>query len=104
MLEKYLRDPQSYDLKPGFEKFNGVLQLWTMDRVVIAGSTCRAMRMIRPVFENLDGTLDNLDCSTVTIRILAARPPVVRCSWPSGLSSYQDEIEYGRGYHNLMDT
>jgi Zn-dependent M28 family amino/carboxypeptidase len=103
-VEKYLRDPQSYDLKPGFEKFN---VYFNMDNGTgrYRGIYLQGNEMIRPVFETWMAPLDNLDCSTVTIRNTGGTD---HQSFDAlGLPAFQfiqDEIEYGRGYHTLMDT
>ncbi|MGW8316922.1 MAG: M28 family peptidase, partial [Bacteroidales bacterium] len=61
--------------------------------------------MIRPVFEAWLAPFENLGCSTIAIRNTSGTDHL--SFDPLGLPAFQfiqDEIEYGRGYHTLMDT
>jgi len=103
-VEKYLRDPKSLELKPGFENFD---VYFNMDNGTgkYRGIYLQGNEMIRPVFEAWLAPFANMGCSTVTIRNTGGTDH--QSFDPLGLPAFQfiqDEIEYGRGYHTVMDT
>ncbi len=103
-VEKYLRDPKTNDLKPGFDNFD---VYFNMDNGTgkYRGIYLQGNEMIRPVFEAWLAPLASLGCSTITIRNTSGTDH--QSFDPLGLPAFQfiqDEIEYDRGYHTLMDT
>lgn len=103
-VEKYIRDPRTLDLKPGFDQFN---VYFNMDNGTgrYRGIYLQQNEMVRPVFESWLSPFENLGCSTIAIRNTRGTDHL---SFDAlGLPAFQfiqDEIEYGRGYHTLMDT
>jgi len=103
-VEKYIRDPETLDLKPGFDQFD---VYFNMDNGSgrYRGIYLQQNEMVRPVFEAWLTPFENLECSTIAIRNTGGTDHL---SFDAlGLPAFQfiqDEIEYGRGYHTLMDT
>jgi hypothetical protein len=103
-VEKYIRDPETLDLKPGFDQFD---VYFNMDNGSgrYRGIYLQQNEMVRPVFEAWLTPFENLGCNTITIR--NTRGTDHQSFDPLGLPAFQfiqDEIEYDRGYHTLMDT
>jgi hypothetical protein len=103
-VEKYIRDPETLELKPGFDQFD---VYFNMDNGTgrYRGIYLQQNEMVRPVFEAWLNPFENLGCSTVAIRNTGGTDH--QSFDPLGLPAFQfiqDEIEYGRGYHTLMDT
>jgi len=103
-VEKYIRDPETMDLKPGFDQFD---VYFNMDNGSgrYRGIYLQQNEMIRPVFEAWLTPFENLGCNTITIRNTRGTDHL--SFDPLGLPAFQfiqDEIEYDRGYHTLMDT
>ena len=61
--------------------------------------------MVRPVFEEWLKPFADMGASTITIRNTSGTDhiPFNSIGLP-GFQFIQDEIEYGRGYHTVMDT
>ena len=103
-VEKYIRDPRTLDLKPGFDQFD---VYFNMDNGSgrYRGIYLQQNEMVRPVFEAWLAPFENLGCNTITIRNTSGTDHL---SFDAvGLPAFQfiqDEIEYDRGYHTLMDT
>lgn len=103
-VEKYIRDPETMDLKPGFDQFD---VYFNMDNGSgrYRGIYLQQNEMVRPVFEAWLAPFENLECNTIAIRNTGGTDH--QAFDPLGLPAFQfiqDEIEYGRGYHTLMDT
>jgi carboxypeptidase Q len=103
-VEKYIRDPKTLDLKPGFDAFD---VYFNMDNGSgrYRGIYLQQNEMVRPVFEAWLTPFENLGCNTITIRNTGGTDH--QSFDPLGLPAFQfiqDEIEYDRGYHTLMDT
>jgi hypothetical protein len=103
-VEKYIRDPETLDLKPGFDQFD---VYFNMDNGSgrYRGIFLQQNEMVRPVFEAWLAPFENLGCNTIAIRNTGGTDHL--SFDPLGLPAFQfiqDEIEYGRGYHTLMDT
>jgi hypothetical protein len=103
-VEKYIRDPKTRELKPGFDQFD---VYFNMDNGSgrYRGIYLQQNEMVRPVFEAWLSPFENLGCNTITIRNTGGTDHL---SFDAlGLPAFQfiqDEIEYDRGYHTLMDT
>ena len=103
-VEKYIRDPETLDLKPGFDQFD---VYFNMDNGSgrYRGIYLQQNEMVRPVFEAWLTPFENLGCNTIAIRNTGGTDH--QSFDPLGLPAFQfiqDEIEYDRGYHTLMDT
>ena len=61
--------------------------------------------LVRPVFEEWLKPFENMGCSTVTIRNTSSTDHISfdRVGLPA-FQFIQDEIEYERGFHTVMDT
>ncbi|MFC2080293.1 M20/M25/M40 family metallo-hydrolase [Bacteroidota bacterium] len=103
-VEKYIRDPETLDLKPGFDQFD---VYFNMDNGSgrYRGIYLQQNEMVRPIFEAWLTPFENLGCNTIAIRNTRGTDHL--SFDPLGLPAFQfiqDEIEYDRGYHTLMDT
>lgn len=103
-VEKYLRDPKTNKLKPGFEKFDAY---FNMDNGTgkFRGIYLQENEMVRPIFDEWMKPFNSLGMSTSAIRNTSGTDHLSFNSL--GLPAFQfiqDEIEYGRGYHTVMDT
>ncbi|MGC9471186.1 MAG: M20/M25/M40 family metallo-hydrolase [Bacteroidales bacterium] len=102
-VEKYIRDTAG-TLLPGYEQFTLYLN---MDNGTgkFRGIYLQENDMLRPVFEAWLEPFADMGCSTVTLRNTSGTDHL---SFDAlGLPAFQfiqDPIEYGRGYHTLMDT
>ena len=101
---KYLRDSKTLELKPGFDKFD---VYFNMDNGTgkYRGIYLQENEMVRPVFEAWLAPFATMGCSTVSIRNTSGTDH--QSFDPLGLPAFQfiqDEIEYDRGYHTVMDT
>src|SRR5664279_4647494 len=96
-VDKYLVDPETKEHKPDYDKFAGY---FNMDNGSgkYRGIYLQENEQVRPIFEDLG-------CSTITIRTTGGTDHLSfdRVGLP-GFQFIQDEIEYGRGYHTVMDT
>ncbi|MCK5820610.1 MAG: M20/M25/M40 family metallo-hydrolase [Bacteroidales bacterium] len=103
-VEKYIRDSKTMELKPGFDNFN---VYFNMDNGTgkYRGIYLQGNEMIRPVFETWLAPFASMGASTVSIRNTSGTDH--QSFDPLGLPAFQfiqDDIEYGRGYHTVMDT
>ncbi len=103
-VEKYLQDPQTGAHKSDWDKFAGY---FNMDNGTgkYRGIYLQSNELLRPVFEEWLKPFEDMGCSTVTIRNTSGTDHLSfdRAGLP-GFQFIQDEIEYGRGYHTVMDT
>jgi carboxypeptidase Q len=103
-VEKYLVDPASKEHKPDFDKFAGY---FNMDNGSgkYRGIYMQENELVRPIFEEWLKPFADMGCSTVTIRNTSGTDHLSfdRFGLPA-FQFIQDEIEYGRGYHTVMDT
>jgi Zn-dependent M28 family amino/carboxypeptidase len=103
-VEKYLKDAESGDLLPGYNNFAAY---YNMDNGTgkFRGIYAQENDMVIPVFESWLKPFEDMGCSTVTGRNTSGTDHL---SFDAlGLPAFQfiqDEIEYGRGYHTVMDT
>ncbi len=103
-VEKYLRNPKNYKLKPGFENFD---VYFNMDNGTgkFRGIYLQQNEMVRPIFEAWMKPFNSMGMKTIAIRNTGGTDH--QSFDPLGLPAFQfiqDEIEYGRGYHTNMDT
>lgn len=100
----YLADAQTRARKPDFEKF---AVYFNMDNGTgkYRGIYLQGNDMARPVFEEWFRPFEDMGAATVTIRNTGGTDHQTFDGL--GLPAFQfiqDEIEYGRGYHTVMDT
>jgi hypothetical protein len=103
-VEKYLIDPQTRAHKPDWDKFAGY---FNMDNGTgkYRGIYLQQNELVRPVFEEWLAPFGPMGCSTIAIRNTSGTDHLSFDS--AGLPGFQfiqDEIEYDRGYHTVMDT
>lgn len=102
--EKYLMNSESGKTLPGFDKFAAY---YNMDNGTgkFRGIYAQENDMVIPVFESWLKPFADMGCSTVTGRTTGGTDHL---SFDGiGLPAFQfiqDDIEYGRGYHTVMDT
>jgi Zn-dependent M28 family amino/carboxypeptidase len=103
-VEKYLVDPKTKAKKPDFDKF---CVYFNMDNGSgrYRGVYLQQNEMARPIFEELLKPFESLGCTTIAIRNTGGtdHQSFDRVGLP-GFQFIQDEIEYGRTYHTVMDT
>jgi hypothetical protein len=103
-VSKYLEDPKTKEHKPDYDKFAGY---FNMDNGSgkYRGIYLQENDLVRPIFEEWLKPFADMNCSTVTIRNTSGTDHLSfdRVGLP-GFQFIQDEIEYGRGYHTVMDT
>ena len=103
-VEKYLVDPATKEHKPDYDKFAGY---FNMDNGSgkYRGIYLQENELVRPIFEEWLKPFADMDCSTITIRNTSGTDHLSfdRYGLP-GFQFIQDEIEYNRGYHTVMDT
>jgi hypothetical protein len=103
-VEKYLVDPATKEHKPDYDKFAGY---FNMDNGSgkYRGIYLQENELVRPIFEEWLKPFEDMGCSTITIRNTSGTDHLSfdRVGLP-GFQFIQDEIEYGRGYHTVMDT
>ncbi|MBG0858307.1 MAG: M20/M25/M40 family metallo-hydrolase [Bacteroidales bacterium] len=103
-VEKYLVDPKTSENKPDFDRFAAY---FNMDNGSgrYRGIYLQQNEMVRPVFEEWLKPFAPLGCSTITIRNTGGtdHQSFDRYGLPA-FQFIQDEIEYDRGYHTVMDT
>lgn len=102
--DKYLMNPESGKALPGFDKFAAY---YNMDNGTgkFRGIYAQENDMVIPVFESWLRPFADMGCSTVTGRTTGGTDHLSFDGM--GLPAFQfiqDEIEYGRGYHTVMDT
>jgi hypothetical protein len=103
-VEKYLVDTKTNAHKPGFDQFAAY---FNMDNGSgrYRGIYLQQNELVRPIFEQWLKPFADLGCSTITIRNTGGtdHQSFDRYGLP-GFQFIQDEIEYDRGYHTVMDT
>jgi carboxypeptidase Q len=103
-VEKYLVDPKTNENKPDFNKFAAY---FNMDNGSgrYRGIYLQQNEMIRPIFEEWLKPFASMGCSTISIRNTGGtdHQSFDRYGLPA-FQFIQDDIEYDRGYHTVMDT
>ena len=103
-VDKYLVDPSTNANKPDFDRFAAY---FNMDNGSgrYRGIYLQQNEMCRPIFEEWLKPFASLGCSTIAIRNTGGtdHQSFDRYGLPA-FQFIQDEIEYGRGYHTVMDT
>ncbi len=103
-VEKYLVDPKTQEHKPDYDKFAGY---FNMDNGSgkYRGIYLQENELVRPIFEEWLKPFEDMGCSTITIRNTSGTDHLSfdRVGLP-GFQFIQDELEYDRGYHTVMDT
>jgi len=103
-VSKYLVDQQTRAHKPDWDKFAGY---FNMDNGTgkYRGIYLQGNEILRPVFEEWLKPFADMGCSTITIRNTGGTDHTqIDGAGLPGFQFIQDEIEYGRGYHTVMDT
>ncbi len=103
-IEKYLSNPETKEHKPDYDRFAAY---FNMDNGTgkYRGIYIQENEMVRPVFEEWLKPFADMGASTITIRNTSGTDhiPFNSIGLP-GFQFIQDAIEYGRGYHTVMDT
>jgi hypothetical protein len=103
-VDKYLVDPVTKEHKPDYDKFSAY---FNMDNGSgrYRGIYLQENELVRPIFEEWLKPFEDMGCSTITIRNTGGTDHLSfdRAGLP-GFQFIQDEIEYSRGYHTVMDT
>ena len=103
-VEKYLVDPQTRAHKPDWDKFAGY---FNMDNGTgkYRGIYLQQNELVRDIFTEWLKPFADMGCSTVSIRNTGGTDHLsFDGAGLPGFQFIQDEIEYGRGYHTVMDT
>jgi carboxypeptidase Q len=103
-VEKYLVDPKTKEHKPDFDKFAAY---FNMDNGSgkYRGIYLQENEMVRPIFEEWLKPFENMGASTIAIKNTGGTDHLsFDAIGLPGFQFIQDEIEYGRGYHTVMDT
>jgi len=103
-VEKYLVDPKTKEHKPEFDKFAGY---FNMDNGSgkYRGIYLQENELVRPIFEEWLKPFADMGASTITIRNTSGTDHLsFDAVGLPGFQFIQDAIEYGRGYHTIMDT
>jgi len=102
--DKYLVDPATNANKPDFDRFAAY---FNMDNGTgrYRGIYLQQNEMVRPVFEQWLKPFESLGCSTIAIRNTGGtdHQSFDRFGLPA-FQFIQDAVEYGRGYHSVIDT
>jgi hypothetical protein len=102
--EKYLADPATKAHKSDYDKFAAY---FNMDNGSgkYRGIYLQENELVRPIFEEWLKPFEDMGCSTITMRNTSGTDHLSfdRIGLPA-FQFIQDEIEYGRGYHTVMDT
>lgn len=103
-VEKYLVDAATKEHKADFDKFAGY---FNMDNGSgkYRGIYLQENELVKPIFEEWLKPFEDMGCSTITMRNTSGTDHLSFDRY--GLPAFQfiqDEIEYGRGYHTVMDT
>ncbi len=101
---KYLADPETKAHKADFEKFSGY---FNMDNGSgkYRGIYLQENDLVRPIFEQWIAPFNDMGFTTISPNNTGGTDHLSFNSL--GLPAFQfiqDEIEYGRGYHTVMDT
>lgn len=103
-VDKYLADPTTKEHKADYDKFAAY---FNMDNGSgkYRGIYLQENELVRPIFEEWLKPFEDMGCSTITIRNTSGTDHLSfdRIGLP-GFQFIQDEIEYERGYHTVMDT
>ena len=97
-------DAQTRAHKPDWDKFAGY---FNMDNGTgkYRGIYLQQNELLRPVFEEWLKPFADMGCSTITIRNTSGTDHLsFDGAGLPGFQFIQDEIEYDRGYHTVMDT
>lgn len=102
-VEKYIRD-QDGNMLDGYDKFT---VYFNMDNGTgkFRGIYLQENDMVKPIFESWLKPFEDMGCSTVTLSNTGGTDHLAFDAL--GLPAFQfiqDMIEYGRGYHTVMDT
>jgi carboxypeptidase Q len=103
-VEKYLVDPKTREHKPDYDKFS---VYFNMDNGSgkYRGIYLQENELVRPIFEEWLKPFENMGASTIAIRNTSGTDHLsFDAAGLPGFQFIQDEIEYGRGYHTVMDT
>lgn len=103
-VEKYLMDPQTRAHKPDWDKFAGY---FNMDNGTgkYRGIYIQQNELVRDIFTEWLKPFADMGCSTISIRNTGGTDHLsFDGAGLPGFQFIQDEIEYGRGYHTVMDT
>jgi len=103
-VEKYLVDPKTREHKSDYDKFS---VYFNMDNGSgkYRGIYLQENELARPIFEEWLKPFENMGASTIAIRNTSGTDHLsFDAAGLPGFQFIQDEIEYGRGYHTVMDT
>jgi carboxypeptidase Q len=103
-VEKYLVDPQTKAHKPDYDKFAGY---FNMDNGTgkYRGIYLQQNEFVRDIFTEWLKPFADMGCSTISIRNTGGTDHLAfDAAGLPGFQFIQDEIEYRRGYHTVMDT
>jgi len=103
-VKKYLADPETKEHKADYDKFAGY---FNMDNGSgkYRGIYIQENEMVRPVFEEWLKPFADMGASTITIRNTGGTDHLsFDAVGLPGFQFIQDDLEYGRGYHTMMDT
>lgn len=103
-VEKYLVDPETHEHKADYDKFSAY---FNMDNGSgkYRGIYLQENDLVRPIFEEWIKPFSDMGVSTITIRNTSGTDHTrFDLAGLPGFQFIQDEIEYGRGYHTVMDT
>lgn len=103
-VEKYLVDPKTRENKSGFDRFS---VYFNMDNGSgrYRGIYLQGNELARPVFEEWLKPFESMEASTITIRNTSGTDHLsFDAVGLPGFQFIQDALEYGRGYHTVMDT
>jgi carboxypeptidase Q len=103
-VQKYLIDPQTRAHKPDWDKFAAY---FNMDNGTgkYRGIYLQQNELVRPIFEEWLAPFAPMGCSTIAIRNTSGTDHLsFDGAGLPGFQFIQDNIEYDRGYHTVMDT
>jgi Zn-dependent M28 family amino/carboxypeptidase len=103
-VEKYLVDPQTKAHKPDWDKFD---VYFNMDNGTgkYRGIYIQQNELVRDIFAEWLKPFADMGCSTISIRNTGGTDHLsFDGAGLPGFQFIQDEIEYSRGYHSVMDT
>ena len=103
-VENYLADANTKEHKPDYDKFAGY---FNMDNGSgkYRGIYLQGNEMVRPIFEEWLKPFEDMGATTITMRNTSGTDHLsFDAIGLPGFQFIQDEIEYGRGYHTVMDT
>lgn len=103
-VEKYLVDPDTKEQKSDYKNFAAY---FNMDNGSgkYRGVYMQENELVRPIFEEWLKPFNDMGASTVTIRNTSGTDHLsFDAVGLPGFQFIQDEIEYDRGYHTVMDT